>query len=154
MCVLLSARCRLQADAGPGCDVPVQLWFYDSDVAACSPFWYGGCGGNANRFTTEGACLQACGGQRKSHLGSTPPGDPHPGGSTHTPGISQDPVHVVLQASSSLPPAVGSPPASSSQTLMRPADGGHVTPPWTNHREGQRPKGRGYTLRQGPIRDK
>ncbi|KAG8010914.1 Collagen alpha-6(VI) chain [Nibea albiflora] len=56
-----NARCRLQADTGIECGDYVQVWFFDKDVGACSPFWYGGCGGNANRFNTENECFQTCG---------------------------------------------------------------------------------------------
>ncbi|XP_070692202.1 collagen alpha-6(VI) chain [Pempheris klunzingeri] len=62
------ARCRLQADAGVQCDDFVQTWFFDKDMAACSPFWYGGCGGNANRFNTEHECLRTCGGHKADIL--------------------------------------------------------------------------------------
>ncbi|TMS01716.1 Collagen alpha-6(VI) chain [Larimichthys crocea] len=55
------ARCRLQADTGIQCGDYVQVWFFDKDVGACSPFWYGGCGGNANRFNTEHECFRTCG---------------------------------------------------------------------------------------------
>ncbi|XP_027131185.1 collagen alpha-6(VI) chain isoform X3 [Larimichthys crocea] len=56
-----NARCRLQADTGIQCGDYVQVWFFDKDVGACSPFWYGGCGGNANRFNTEHECFRTCG---------------------------------------------------------------------------------------------
>ncbi|XP_059194900.1 collagen alpha-6(VI) chain-like [Centropristis striata] len=57
---LSHAQCQLQADAGIQCADSVQLWFFDKDVAACSPFWFGGCGGNANRFNTEHECFRTC----------------------------------------------------------------------------------------------
>ncbi|XP_047190984.1 collagen alpha-6(VI) chain isoform X3 [Scophthalmus maximus] len=56
-----NARCQLEADAGSQCSDSVHVWFYDPRVAACSPFWYGGCGGNANRFNTEAECVRTCG---------------------------------------------------------------------------------------------
>ncbi|XP_056236931.1 collagen alpha-6(VI) chain-like isoform X1 [Seriola aureovittata] len=57
----LNAQCQLDADAGLQCEDYVQAWFYDKNIAACTPFWYGGCGGNANRFNTEHECFQTCG---------------------------------------------------------------------------------------------
>uniref|UniRef100_A0A3Q2UP15 Collagen type VI alpha 6 chain n=1 Tax=Fundulus heteroclitus TaxID=8078 RepID=A0A3Q2UP15_FUNHE len=57
----VNARCQLDLDNGFRCTDYVQVWFFDKTMAACSPFWYGGCGGNANRFSTERECFQACG---------------------------------------------------------------------------------------------
>ncbi|KAF0032045.1 hypothetical protein F2P81_016600 [Scophthalmus maximus] len=57
----VNTRCQLEADAGSQCSDSVHVWFYDPRVAACSPFWYGGCGGNANRFNTEAECVRTCG---------------------------------------------------------------------------------------------
>ena len=36
------------------------MYYYDSKVNKCYPFIYGGCGGNLNRFATEGSCLGRC----------------------------------------------------------------------------------------------
>ena len=36
------------------------MYYYDSNVNKCYPFIYGGCGGNNNRFATEGSCLGRC----------------------------------------------------------------------------------------------
>uniref|UniRef100_A0A3B5AYA9 BPTI/Kunitz inhibitor domain-containing protein n=1 Tax=Stegastes partitus TaxID=144197 RepID=A0A3B5AYA9_9TELE len=60
VCVLLSARCQLDSDSGIQCADFVQVWFFDKHIGACSPFWYGGCGGNANRFNTEHECFRTC----------------------------------------------------------------------------------------------
>lgn len=50
--------CALPADAGP-CDGFVPRWRYDSETGTCTRFAYGGCGGNANNFTTLEECLGA-----------------------------------------------------------------------------------------------
>uniref|UniRef100_A0A665U227 BPTI/Kunitz inhibitor domain-containing protein n=1 Tax=Echeneis naucrates TaxID=173247 RepID=A0A665U227_ECHNA len=68
-------RCRaedrsvsLDADSGLQCADYVQAWYYDKHIGACSPFWYGGCAGNANRFNTENECFQTCGAQSDCFL--------------------------------------------------------------------------------------
>ena len=38
----------------------VHMYYYDANVNRCYPFIYGGCGGNYNRFATEGSCLGRC----------------------------------------------------------------------------------------------
>ncbi|CAL9706058.1 unnamed protein product [Knipowitschia caucasica] len=40
------------------------MWFYDSLQRECSRFWFGGCGGNANRFKTQQECEALCVGAR------------------------------------------------------------------------------------------
>ncbi|XP_043972363.1 collagen alpha-6(VI) chain isoform X1 [Gambusia affinis] len=57
----LNARCQLDVDFGFQCTDFVLRWFFDRTLAACSPFWYGGCGGNANRFSSEHECFRTCG---------------------------------------------------------------------------------------------
>ncbi|KAG9276124.1 collagen alpha-6(VI) chain isoform X1, partial [Astyanax mexicanus] len=47
-------------DSGTPCGQYVQRWYYDKAVGACSPFWYGGCSGNSNRFKTEFECINTC----------------------------------------------------------------------------------------------
>uniref|UniRef100_A0A4W6DQ27 BPTI/Kunitz inhibitor domain-containing protein n=1 Tax=Lates calcarifer TaxID=8187 RepID=A0A4W6DQ27_LATCA len=56
------SRCQLGADRGIQCMGYVQKWYYDKHIGACSPFWYGGCAGNANRFDTEHECFRTCDG--------------------------------------------------------------------------------------------
>ncbi|KAL6489035.1 hypothetical protein MHYP_G00027760 [Metynnis hypsauchen] len=55
-----NAQCFLDKDIGTVCRDYVQRWYYDSALDACSIFWYGGCGGNNNRFRTEIECMETC----------------------------------------------------------------------------------------------
>ncbi|XP_070768097.1 collagen alpha-6(VI) chain-like [Enoplosus armatus] len=57
--VILNDACFLSQDAG-GCQTYVMMWFFDSDRGECSRFWYGGCGGNGNRFETLKDCENLC----------------------------------------------------------------------------------------------
>lgn len=36
------------------------MWFFDTEQNECSRFWYGGCGGNNNRFETQEECENLC----------------------------------------------------------------------------------------------
>lgn len=36
------------------------MWYYDSSIGQCKNFYYGSCGGNANRFGTEAECQLRC----------------------------------------------------------------------------------------------
>ncbi|XP_035529056.1 papilin-like [Morone saxatilis] len=57
----VDAQCQLESDSGIQCANYVLLWFFDKAIGACAHFWYGGCGGNANRFNSEFECLRTCG---------------------------------------------------------------------------------------------
>jgi len=52
--------CELERDEGEYCTGWEQYWFYDTEHKVCRIFWYGGCKGNGNRFTTEDDCTDVC----------------------------------------------------------------------------------------------
>ncbi|XP_043920948.1 amyloid-beta A4 protein-like isoform X2 [Protopterus annectens] len=51
--------CRLAPEEGPCQDYSL-MWHYDINQNRCLRFWYGGCGGNENRFNTMEECENLC----------------------------------------------------------------------------------------------
>lgn len=51
--------CFLGQDQG-SCQNYTMMWFFDTEQNECSRFWYGGCGGNSNRFKTQEDCENLC----------------------------------------------------------------------------------------------
>ncbi|XP_040295821.1 collagen alpha-3(VI) chain isoform X3 [Bufo bufo] len=52
--------CELDLDMGTQCKQNEVNWFFDKTNKICTQVWYGGCGGNANRFDTEAECINRC----------------------------------------------------------------------------------------------
>ncbi|KAJ8924359.1 hypothetical protein NQ315_007155 [Exocentrus adspersus] len=55
----LQESCALNYDHGP-CNNLTEKWTYSQDYGNCVRFWYGGCGGNDNRFESKEACSDIC----------------------------------------------------------------------------------------------
>ncbi|XP_017261121.1 BPTI/Kunitz domain-containing protein [Kryptolebias marmoratus] len=53
------AFCKEPSDAGPGTNFSFSF-FYDPSKDECRPFFYGGEGGNRNRFRNERECIRGC----------------------------------------------------------------------------------------------
>ncbi|XP_027515370.1 collagen alpha-6(VI) chain [Corapipo altera] len=51
--------CDLVQDSGE-CQNYILKWYYHKEQKMCGQFWYGGCGGNRNRFETQEECGFLC----------------------------------------------------------------------------------------------
>ena len=38
----------------------LELWYFNTQAGDCEQFFYGGCGGNANRFWSKAECRNTC----------------------------------------------------------------------------------------------
>lgn len=57
--VFSTEQCIIDKDRGSCRDFKVK-WFFDMEYGGCSRFWYGGCEGNDNRFSSQEECKQKC----------------------------------------------------------------------------------------------
>jgi hypothetical protein len=56
---LIADMCNLPMDSGP-CRGAFRKYYYEPGSRACREFVYGGCDGNANRFSTISECESIC----------------------------------------------------------------------------------------------
>lgn len=54
-----TVRCTEVPDTG-SCRDGITKWYYNPVKQECSPFNYGGCKGNENRFDTPQSCMKVC----------------------------------------------------------------------------------------------
>lgn len=52
--------CELPSQYGD-CRENVLSWYFEPETSLCTAFYYSGCGGNGNRFASEGQCERQCG---------------------------------------------------------------------------------------------
>jgi hypothetical protein len=53
--------CTAGPDPGP-CDAYLETWYHDPATGVCRPSFYGGCGGNQNRYASLAECQKTCSG--------------------------------------------------------------------------------------------
>ena len=68
----LPDHCSLPAESGP-CTAAFPRWAFDPARGTCAQFTWGGCGGNANNFESEEACLASCQPQTPATCGGWSP---------------------------------------------------------------------------------
>lgn len=67
--------CELPAEEGK-CKAYLPRYYFSTALGQCERFIYGGCGGNANRFSSLSDCAERCGGRRQPEVQPTEPPPP------------------------------------------------------------------------------
>lgn len=88
---LVKDTCQLPADIG-NCQNYSALWYFDTKIKRCRQFYYGGCGGNENRFNSESECDQRCRKPEEEQPKAEPTRPPTEPPRTHPPRTTQAPV--------------------------------------------------------------
>ncbi|XP_077523050.1 kunitz-type serine protease inhibitor 6-like [Amblyomma americanum] len=52
-------QCTPTAEVGP-CKAKLPRWWLNTESGKCEPFYYGGCGGNKNRYLYKEQCEKTC----------------------------------------------------------------------------------------------
>ncbi|XP_037501679.1 boophilin-G2 isoform X2 [Rhipicephalus sanguineus] len=58
-------ECRPAKDHG-FCKALISMWWFNAESGKCEQFYYGGCGGNGNKYETEEQCMENCGAEKRS----------------------------------------------------------------------------------------
>ena len=56
-----SVICTQKPETGP-CEAHIKSYFYNANTQQCETFFYGGCEGNENRFSSAKECAKTCDG--------------------------------------------------------------------------------------------
>lgn len=59
VCIFATDICTLSKDPGT-CSDYVVTWYFEPVYQSCQRFMYSGCGGNRNRFMSQGECESEC----------------------------------------------------------------------------------------------
>lgn len=57
----------LMAVARGNCDKKMPRWYFDKNENACKPFYFTGCGANANNYETQESCENRCPSKRSKN---------------------------------------------------------------------------------------
>lgn len=56
------------AVARGSCDKKIPRWYFENNENVCKPFYYTGCGANANNYETQESCEGKCPAKRSKHV--------------------------------------------------------------------------------------
>ena len=64
--------CNMAKDPGP-CEADYPMWHFEPATKMCQEFVYGGCDGNANRFSSRLECENKCRDLMQKEVGQSHP---------------------------------------------------------------------------------